>query len=143
MACSLALAVRGDLSLHKDIWSLGVHPVSLWIRSLRSRRELEYSLTLRKLYTIAAQTRRDRPLSVCSCASGSLRQCNQHRRFAPSSPFCRALGMSDYFKVLDFVQRPKANLNPTSKPEMQKKKKNWISKQQFQKISGAAFWQPG
>jgi hypothetical protein len=42
--------VRGDLSLHWDDRSLCV----LRVQSLRSRKELEYSLTLRTLYTNAA-----------------------------------------------------------------------------------------
>ena len=72
----------------KDALSLGGHPVPLWwVQSLRSRRELEYSLTLRTLYVNAALSRRDRPFSVCSCASGSLRQCHEHRRLSPSSLF--------------------------------------------------------
>ena len=55
VACSLALAVRGGLSLRWDVRSLGVHPITLcWVQSLRSRKELEYSPTLRTLYTIAA-----------------------------------------------------------------------------------------
>ena len=51
----MALVVRGGLSLHWDVRSLGVHPAPLWwVQSLRSRKELEYSLTLRTLCTIAA-----------------------------------------------------------------------------------------
>ena len=34
MACSLALAVRGGLSLHQDISPLGGHPVPVRVRSL-------------------------------------------------------------------------------------------------------------
>ena len=52
---TLALVVRGVLSLHWDVRSLGVNPVPLWwVQSLRSRKELEYSLTLGTIYTIAA-----------------------------------------------------------------------------------------
>ena len=46
----------GGLSLHWDVRSLGVHPAaSCWVQSLRSRKELEYSLTLRTLYTTLHQ----------------------------------------------------------------------------------------
>ena len=39
----------------KDDLSLGRHPVPLlWVQSLRSRRELEFSLTLRTLYVNTA-----------------------------------------------------------------------------------------
>ena len=104
MACSLALAVRGGLSLHKDIWSLGVHPVPLRVRLLRSRWELEYSLTLQTLYAIAAQSRRDRPFSVCSCASGLPRQCHKHQRRLPSSLFASLSAIHTFsrpsFKIL-------------------------------------------
>ena len=80
--------VRGDLSLHWDIRSLCAHPISLRVQSLRSTKELEYSRTLRMLYTNAANIvaidRCQLPASqcaVCTCASGppprqSYRQCN-------------------------------------------------------------------
>ena len=54
IACSLASVLRGDLSLRWDVLSLCVHPVSLQMQSLRSIKELEYSLTLRTLDTNAA-----------------------------------------------------------------------------------------
>ena len=47
----MALVVRGGLSLHWDRLSLGEHPVSVRVRSLRSRKELDYSLSLRTLDT--------------------------------------------------------------------------------------------
>ena len=54
IACSLALAVRGDCSRRWDALFLCVHPESLRVQSLRSIKELEYSLTLRTLDTNAA-----------------------------------------------------------------------------------------
>ena len=70
--------VRGDLSLHWDIRSLCAHPISLRVQSLRSTKELEYSLTLRTLYTNVANIvaiERHQCVRVLQ-ASGPPRQCS-------------------------------------------------------------------
>ena len=47
--------MRDGLLLHWDGLSLGEHTLTLcWVQSLRSRKELEYSLTLRTLDTNTA-----------------------------------------------------------------------------------------
>ena len=98
---TLALVVRGVLSLHWDVRSLGGHPVPLWwVQSLRSRKELEYSLTLRTLYTIAANRvaiDRYQCVRVLQARFVSVMSTDDCHHLLS---FCRALGRSDFFRII-------------------------------------------